>query len=72
MKLFLDLSSSLKLLCIRAMTKNNPIDIECKNLVKPDPKNNTELEKKEAALSSSEALTKFFIYPVHIITDSAP
>ena len=57
LKCFQDLSSSLKLSGIETKNHSHLQDIEYKKLVKSYPKMSTTLAKKEAALSSSEALT---------------
>ena len=69
MKRFLDLSSPLKLSGIDVTTHSHLIDMECKNMIKADPKKSTALANKKAASSSSEALTSMFFCPVKIITD---
>ena len=57
LKLFLDLSSSLKLSGIDVTTHSHLTYMECKKLIKADPNKSKTLAKKEADSSSSEALT---------------
>ena len=64
LKRFLDLKSSLKLSGIDMTTCSHLTDMEYKKLVKADPNKSTTLAKKDAALSSSEALTSKFFCPV--------
>ena len=61
LKRSLELSSLIKLSGIYATNQITMKDIECKKLIKSDPRNNVTLENKEAALSSSEALTEMVL-----------
>ena len=70
MKHLLDFRSPLNMSDIDVRNQSHLTDKEYKKLVKADPNKSTTLEKKEAASSSSEALTSMVFCPVQIITDS--
>ena len=71
MKIFQCISSSLKLSGINMTTHSHLTYMEYRNLIKSDSNKSTALTKKEAASSSSEALTAIFS-SVQIMTDSNP
>ena len=61
LKGFLDLSSSIKLSSIDVKNHSHLTDMEFKKLIKSDLNKSKALAKKEAASSSSEALTSMIL-----------
>ena len=71
LKYFLDLGSSLKVLCIDVKTHSHLIDTDEKKLMAEDVNKNRTLAKDEATSLASEALKIIFFNPNQTIIDSS-